>query len=713
MALDVCHMDAYTFHSMEIQKKNQKKPLFRITDIEFANSQIDDKIVGIFRFESTGPMKRGPILLVLADIESIGYVYDQFIDALNNEAEHSRNLLSGVEHDPVTRFEKIVQNLNQAIAEFLNTAQTPINWNRMNVFVIELSDDHLCMAGYGSLMNMFLQKQTDGSYRTFDLLGSLDQSSEVNPQKFFSSIICGDFKEGDILIAGSRNFERIRNELRIKERLTTLPPVTASLEIKQDLERRGIPDDFVATVITSLPPEEPAQQTLKERIGSTASILNLRKTETETTKHLGPTIAPQNADTSKGEPQAPIVGGPLGLLGKLRSLTSRQKTRDVANMVSLRGMNDGFGSWISKKRKTLMVSALLLLVGILIIGSAIKHQRAVAAEQAAWNGAYDRAKNTIERAEGEVVYSEDRARKSLAEADDILTNLDAAKDERRQAIDSLRSQTEGLRAKLRRIVKVDQPKRIFRLSDGLADGALSAPLVVKDKLIVSDRSGEKLVVIDLASQETFTINMPEQSGRVIGAGEGKTSVILMTEKRKLLAVNVDAKNVSELSLGSSEAASVTDMVVYANRLYILDPGTEQIWRHPNASGGFGAGQKYLEASSAKLNDAMSLAIDSNVYVLKRDGSVARYYGGGQDGFALTPIDPPLTNGNHLWADADNPYIIIADQTGKRVIIFTKEGKLVAQYISPAFTGPTDIAVNIKTKSLYIVDGNSIYELILP
>lgn len=710
---------------MESHDPASKETMFRITDIEFSNSQIDDKIVGIFRFESTGPMKRGPTLLVLAEIEGVGYVYDQLIDILNNEAEHSRNLMSSMEQDPVTRFEKITQNINRAIKDFLEEETTPINWNRVNIFILELSEGHLCMAGVGRLMNMFLQKQEDGSYRTYDLFGSLDQSVDIDPSKFFSNIICGDFKLGDILIAGSNNFERFRNELRMKERLTTLPPVTATLEIKQDLEARGIPDDFVATVIACRGADAPkpaiAAVPHEEIEKSTSSIEGLRRTEEETARTLAPAITPKEQLTEVSESDAPGVGKRFGFIGKIfgavfgvfKKIFKREKVRDVANMVNLRGMHAGFGSFFTKRRKSLIIGAIALIIIVVVTGSFLKHRRTVAAEEAAWNSTYDDIQAAIERAEGESVYSEDKARKTLAGALNILSQLDTNTAKREEAIATLTGMANDMRTKLQRVVNVSNPTELFALADGLADGALASPILFKGNLVVADLANEELVVINLESKEVSNIDLPEDRVRAIGIAAGRTSVIIMLQDRSLLAANLESGDVSNLSLGGAEASGVTDILTYASRLYVLDAGAEQIWRHQSASGGFGTGGKYLQASSESLTDAVSLAIDSNVYVLKANGTVVRYYSGGQDGFALSPIDPPLTNGNQIWADVDNDYVVIADEDGKRVAVFTKEGRLVGQYKSSVFKGPTDIVADPETKKLYVVDGNKVYELLLP
>jgi len=570
----------------------------------------------------------------------------------------------------------------------------------------------------GQLMNMFLQKQDDGTFKTFDLFGSLEQAPDVNPKKFFSSIICGDMKLGDILIAGSRNLERLRNELRMKERLTTLPPVTAGLEIKQELERQSIPDDFVATIVACMPADQPkptppapvAEPTSK----STASIEKLRTTEAHTLRQLAPVMTPRTpAETAMNEPLAPVVGGPLGLLAHARRLLKREKAHDVAAMTSLRGMNAGFGTFLTKKRKSLVVGAAVLAVGILITGSLIKHQRNVAAERAAWNSAFDQAKGIIERAQGESVYSEDRARRSLAEADALIGRLDQGTNERKQGISSLQKDAESLREKLRRIVNVASPTQLFSLPGEIADGALSSPIFMKGALVLSDRSTKSIVSITLSSKDVKRITLPESAAPVTSLAPGRESVIVGLEDGKLLGANIGTDQVSSLSIGGDKADDMTDVATYANRLYRLDAAMGQIWRYPSTSGGFGNEQAYLQAASTNISDGVSLAIDSNVYVLKKNGQVARFYAGGQDGFSLSPIDPQLNNANAIWTVGDGQYIGIADKDGKRVLLFTKEGRLAAQYTSPVFKGPTDLVADETTKKLYVVDGNSVYELPLP
>lgn len=688
---------------------------FRITDLEYTNSQVDDKIIGIFRFDPPAGAKKGPTLIILAEIEGVGYAYDQLIDIVNNEAEHSRALLSGIEHEPVSRFEKVIQNINNAVHRFLTEEATPINWNRINLFILELSEGHMCMAGHGRLMNMFLQKQTDGTFKTYDLFGSLDQQIEINPEKAFSNIICGDFRAGDILIAGSRNFERLRHDLRIKERLTTLPPVTATHEIKQELERRNAPDDFIATVIACREADAPKQiieEPQKET--STSSIEKLLQTESETLRHLAPSIVrkDQKPDSKEFRSQGAVGAVIANVLNIIKKPFNKEGKRDVANMVSLRGMHAGFGSFLSRKKKTVFIAIAVGIVLIVIGSLVIKHQRSVSAERAVWNTSYDQIKASVEQADGERHYNEARARTTLTAALKKLDELDASTESRKQAVDQLKKQTEEIRTKLKHLTTIQSPNAIYSLADGLSDGSLSSPIIFNGKLVVADRANKKITVINTESRQSKDIKLPEGGAAPTSVIAGKSSVIVRLEDGSYLAANIESGETSSMKIGSSDIQSVSDLTSYGGRMYILDAQGQQIWKFASVSGGFGNGSKYLQAASANLSLASSVAIDSNIYVLSKDGSVARFYNGGQDGFSLSQVDPQLQNGNQIWVDTDNPYIAISDAKDKRVILFTKEGQLIGQYTSPVFKGPTDLVGDPKTKKLYVVDGNKIYELLL-
>ncbi len=697
---------------------------FRIAEIEVAKSLTDDKIAGVFRFETQGRTKPGPTLIIIADIQSSLYAYERLLDVLNSTAEQARYLASQMDQDPLGRFEKLVQRLNEAVAGFSEQEATPLNWNRINVFALELSDDHLCFTGTGHLMNLFLQKQEDGSYRSFDLFGSLEQPTPTDPIKPFASIICGDIKPGDLLMAGSTNLERLRSELRVKERLSSLPPVSAALEIKQDLEHRGIPDDFVAAIIACIevkasksvaPPALTTEEPEKDK--STQSIERLRRQEEETIKQLSPANPvteikkTTNAFSQTGDMAKRITSHALALIARVKKTVTKG---DSMALASLRGMNAGYGTVFTKKKK--LVIALISATVVLCIAGSLwwQHSKKTAAEIAAWNTTFDTATDQRNRAESDLVYgNEARARSEIDQAKRIIAELPTNTPDRQLKMTKLNKDLTDLQERLKKVITVENVMELTSLSAAVAPGSLTAPVLVKDTAYIVDQSTNTVLKISVSTKEIKRIPLPAGTATIVSGTEGKESILFATANNKLLALNKSTDLVKSMDWSHVRSSSTNDITLYNSKIYSLDAATDQIWRTSQSGSSFGGESSYIKAANAPINDGVALAIDSNVYVLKANGTVIQFLQGGQVSFGLYPIDPPLRAASNLWTGVDSTLLYITDPVDKRVLLFDKSGTLKSQLASSHFHQLRDLSVDESNKRMIVVDGNQLLLVPLP
>lgn len=690
---------------------------FKIAEIEVAKSPTDEKILGIFRFEGATPKKKGTKILVLAEVHSTLYAYERLLDVINATVDQTRLLIIDVEQDPVARFEKLIQRLNEDIAKFLEGEPSPISWNRINIFIMELSQNHICLTGRGRLMNVFLQKQDDGSYRTFDLFGSLEQPAEVDPKKAFASLICGDIKNGDVLIAGSTNLERLRNELRIKERLTSLPPVSAALEIKQDLEHRGIPDDFIAVVIAccELEKSNAATQVQPKPIveKSTDSIVKLYKAEKEAEQHLSPTLGPTQTDGDKMALVKRAARGLLDLAAGAVKKIGQIRYRDVALLSNLRGMHAGHGSMFDDKKtkRRIMIGGACILIVVTIFIFWKRSQR-LAVEAAAWTATYEQAADFRNRAESDLIYGNDeRAKQEIDNALNLLTGLNVKKSDNKNRVDTMRGEIEKLQERLRKITVLDQVKELVTLP-GAASGALTAPVLDGNLAYAVDNTAHTIIKIKIDDGTDRRINLPADADPIVSGSASRDSIVFATAKGKLYGLNKNTDALTPLSF-SNNNETFTDLVIYANRAYILDGTNGQVWRASNLGSGFSGAQGYIKASDVSLTGAVGVAIDGGVFVLRPEGSVLRFFSGGQESFALTTIDPPLQAASAVWTEADIEFLAIADPAEKRLVLFNKDGTLRAQLKSDKFSAPRDVTSDEAGKNLLIVDDARLLFTALP
>ena len=696
---------------------------FRIAEIEISQSTLDEKIIGVFRYESESKTKRGPILLILAEIFSNLYVYEQLLDVINETAERTRHLTAGVDADPMARFEKLIQKLNEGVAQFLKEEPTPITWNRVNLFVLELSEGHISLAGIGRLTNVFLQKQADGSHRSFDLLGSLEQPAIIQPEKPFASLICGDISPGDLLFIGTQNFERLRNEIQLVDRLKASPPVSAALEIKQLVEQQNIPDDFAAIVAAhvELPTQTPT--TLKKMVEavknkSTESVEKMHQEVQNTQAMLSPSLPPITA-------AAASLNSPLPeRLKKQARLYSEQAKdwvkgivkkapilKDPISLASLRGMNAGHGAFMTKKRKLSIAGGIAIVLLIAIGTLAFSHAKQTAAEQALWTAVYDQAFDRKTRAEADLVYgNEERARAYLTEARNLLTGLDEKTTQRKTTKSELDQSLAQLEVKLRRELAITHPTQVL---SGVGEDTARAVAVWKNVAYALSADGTAVIQIDLASSAKFRIPLTGTSGTATGITASEDGVFVLLQPAGLLKIDTTRHTASAAALNLSKALGSQAITFYNRRIYSLDAAGNMVWKYANSGGNFGQESTYLKQNTTDLTNAVSLAIDSNIYIGKQDGTVARYLSGAQETWSLHSISPPLTSLTSLWTDPNTDRIVISDLVNKRVLVFRKDGQLIAQITSPDFQAPQNVFGDSGTKKIYLADQQRLFVLDLP
>jgi hypothetical protein len=98
----------------------------------------------------------------------------------------------------------------------------------------------------------------------------------------------------------------------------------------------------------------------------------------------------------------------------------------------------------------------------------------------------------------------------------------------------------------------------------------------------------------------------------------------------------------------------------------------------------------------------------------------KFMSGVQESFALEQVDPPLTQAVALWMNRADPpagRIFIADAATNRVLVFDKEGRLLAQ-LTPlehqdALSDLKDIYVDEMTNTLYLLTDTALYQTPLP
>ena len=298
----------------------------------------------------------------------------------------------------------------------------------------------------------------------------------------------------------------------------------------------------------------------------------------------------------------------------------------------------------------------------------------------------------------------------LKEAEQMLTQLPQKSSGEKETYERLYTLIDTALLDLRNITVV-QPTLLADLNTN-NEGVHTTKLVrIDDALIAFGPDDNRLYVVD-KDTHALSVQSHDSLAKLISGNTPKENDILVFigQNNELYIYNKDTTALSKTSISfPSEHANVSAPFVYNLRLYLIDKAANQILRHSKTQNGYDKGTPWLDESvTVDLSDAVSMAIDGDVFVLKQNGQILKFIGGAQVPFDIIGLDPSLDNPTELYTYNDVDGIYILEPTNKRVISLNKQGTFRAQYTSELWQHPTGMVVDEAKKTIYILDENNIY-----
>lgn len=361
--------------------------------------------------------------------------------------------------------------------------------------------------------------------------------------------------------------------------------------------------------------------------------------------------------------------------------------------------------------KSLFAVSLILIIVFAVSIVHIRTNQERATEQKNFEEHVRLITSKLENADGALVYSNlATALTEITDAKNMIAALNCKIPDRSGQCTALTERSASLLLKARNSTTIE-PQRIT----SFASNTLSLPGMVKINTL--------LLAYSPVTSTIFTYNLlTKEAGSIITTSSGFIAatvpkendyVLLLTTNGQLLTFDPKDKSLKTqlLSLPSSSTEhAVKSLVVYNRRLYSLDSITGQLFRHDVIRGGFGLGREWIKGSTNETRGANDVAIDGDIFILTPQGIVHKFTNGLPQDFSIQGLDPALTTASQLWTYNDLTYIYILDTQGKRLIITDKNGKLVRQLVSPLFEQPTDMVIDEGTKTAYLIDSDTIFQI---
>ncbi|MBT3864544.1 hypothetical protein HOE67_02720 [Candidatus Peregrinibacteria bacterium] len=612
---------------------------------------------------------------------------------------------ANVDEDPYKRFEAALKAVNIGLSEFKSQKVSGYIGN-MNVVIAAYVKGVLYVTQSGDAEAYLIRKRY--------LSVVTDGLSDENSDEIFSNIASGEVEEGDTVLLSSTRLLRYVSKNDLAKILSGNEPADVLAELK----------DVVATEmlgrvgLTAVCLKEGADDDV--RIGEGEDDLQGTLVETSMSAK---TISTPSGTVDVKSVFTKVLYGAGGVaktvLGKVGDAVRKGgASRRAKSSRNFRGSVSGMGSKIGSFKKGLLsrgfggskvLVALAVVIGLLIAGVwAVKSQRDQQAELEAVDNLLIEVQNKISEAETRGQYDKEAAGQILAKAqEDAMSALNT---DFRDKANILLQQIEETRDSLDEVKRIKQPTLVADLTEKRENISALGFTEVGDRIFVFEYNALYELVLDQV-QDPITID--EEETVIASTGfDDRDSVVFLTKSGKLIEYREGT-----ISFMDTEEESFHKGVAledWGNRIYVLDPDNNQVWKYTYSSvqDRFGVASQY--ASEGDLAMAKDFAIDGSVWFLNDEG-LEKYYAG-------VPADLIISkkpfNAFHdplkMITDGDMAEVFVLDASENRVMRFYKDentGNLIYsnQYLIEGVGEIRDFIVDLNAGRMKVLTPTAVYE----
>jgi len=313
-------------------------------------------------------------------------------------------------------------------------------------------------------------------------------------------------------------------------------------------------------------------------------------------------------------------------------------------------------------------------------------------------------------AETALIYKDEKKAKTLlAEASEIIEESIQLGINPKETT-SLKNDIQIQLDQINKIINLQSPFSISDLKEISQDNPFKAHAIFgsEKNLMLLDYKNIQVATINLAkynltNQRSITL-LPNEN--IINSAILKNGLICaITNFSTILKIPLEDIGVGHQNIVSSfDLSAIKDIGVYSENIYLLLDSQNQILKISS-----GRANSWLKETGIDLSQAVSMAIDGNIFILTSDKNVLQLSSGKlKNTFTFDGID--LQSPNLIYTSADLDKLFILDPPAKKIVITDKKGSVVEQYKSEKFDDLKSIYVDPKTGSIYILNGDCIYRI---
>jgi len=593
-----------------------------------------------------------------------------------------------VERDPYERFEIALRAVNDALNGFKKDKASGYIGN-LNIIIAAILGDVLYLTQSGDAEAYLIRKK----YVSVVSEGLGDESGDGND--IFSSIASGKIESGDFVLFSSTRLLRYVSKTDLAKCVNRRSIMESLNELREVISTEILGRVGLTGIMFGLATAEDIKEAEVKVDEANRSLLEGYSAETVKEKESLTGRFLTAFKSWKGRQKPVSSGYRIGesVIGKLKSFWEGLFSR-------------GFG-------KDKILALLILVIIVLIVGIWIaKDNMATRAEIEKLDKILLTVQDKITEAETKGSYDKEKAKEILDQAYlDALSVLNSGYYREKAKLYLIKIETS--RDKIDNVQRIENPTVFVDLTQKRSDANALGFVELKGRTFIYEYNSLYEVILNQL-QDPITVDDQETVISATGF-EDRNSVVFMTKSGKIIEYKDGTVSFMDTDDGTFHKGVA--LTSWGNRIYILDPSSNQIWRYAykGTKEKFDAATPYF-ASTMDISKAQDLTIDANVYVLNSNGDIKKYYSGIESKFYIN--NPPFGNFNDprvIYTNEKLNDIYVVDSKGARVFVYTKEpntGNLSykTQYLFTNAGELRDIYVDADASKLYVLAPTKVFEV---
>lgn len=642
-------------------------------------------------------------------IRSADETFPKEILSIYQEAASAAPTKNQTSPEPI--FEDALQKLNSLLSPYLEQKK-----NLQLIFGLK-SKNRILFSACGDIMAIFIEKKERGDIS----VSPLGQMLRDEEDRFFGHFAGGAIESHQSVFFAPREMNTYFTPIRVATTLLSSP--NGLWQLKEALAGYDAALPFGAIHI--LPTRRDASAPL-------ISMETLTATETQTDKILTPPLLPDirtlvgkniTAASARfkvflGQTRERLpawkqsIADALARFNERRSritLPSADSLRRSASTIRLREFRlpemsldhaVAYFNRLPMGAKTLSIFFAVALVIFLQSLAYLKLTSGARAESQKLAGQVEQVQKNLSQMRATLLYGDETKGKSiLEETERLFASIADERGVKKETKDAITAEINRAKSILRREVPLT-------LSPLYAFGEQKRPLALAAAGGTVYLAGENSLLKVNAQKKTADIlyqNLDLKFSTILVNQDAGNILLIDEEKNEMAEVSL------QKNTGSSDKLPVRGGTVFASygkRIYVVGETPKSIYRLTRVEGKLVSNRWLTRA--ADVSDIVGLAIDGEIYALTQSGAVKKFSGGAAKNFSLETVEPPVQSGQKILAPTEGDRLYILENTGKRILAFTKKGAFAAQYLIPDSGTLLDFALDEAGKNFFFLTERGVF-----